>query len=88
MAPEQSGAILLSEVFRKALAELTSYLSRLSCRFRKFLATGRFLAMARGDATGVLFQVIRPRPGCHLRVAEKLGDEPNRTTADQAGSFR
>ena len=31
---------------------------------------------------------IRPRLGYHLRVAEKPGDEPNRTTADQAGSFR
>ena len=31
---------------------------------------------------------IRPRLGYHLRVAEKLGDEPNRTTADEAGSFR
>ena len=45
-------------------------------------------AGSKGDATGVLFQVIRPRQGYHLRVAEKPGDEPNRITADQAGSFR
>ena len=33
------------------------------------------------------FWGIRPRLGYHLRVAEKPGDEPNRTTADQAGSL-
>ena len=46
------------------------------------------LRLVPGDATGVLLQAIRRRLGHHQRVAEKLGDEPNGTTADQAGSFR